>query len=52
MIPMALVMKELQETPESGDQDRLDRDWAEASAHAWNEFDDKFGSFADEHSTL
>ena len=24
MIPMALVMKELQEAPESADQDRLD----------------------------
>ncbi|MDH6593249.1 hypothetical protein M2165_003138 [Variovorax sp. TBS-050B] len=33
-------------------QGKSARDWAKASAQAWNEFDTKFGAFADEHSTL
>ena len=46
-------MKEFQEArAQSGDQVKPARDWATASAQAWNEFDAKFGSFADEHSTL
>lgn len=46
-------MKELQEARARGDgQQKAQRDWARASAEAWNEFDSKFGSFADEHSTL
>ena len=45
-------MKELQEARARGDQGKAARDWATASAQAWNEFDAKFGSFADEHSTL
>lgn len=45
-------MRELQEARARGDQGKPARDWAKASAQAWNEFDDKFGSFADEHSTL
>ena len=45
-------MKEFQEVRARGDQGKSARDWATASAQAWNEFDTKFGSFADEHSTL
>ena len=46
-------MKELQEARARSDtQQKAQRDWATASAEAWNEFDSKFGSFADEHSTL
>jgi antitoxin Phd len=45
-------MKEFQEARARSGQGRSARDWATASAQAWNEFDAKFGSFADEHSTL
>jgi len=46
-------MKVLQEARARGDgQQKAQRDWARASAEAWSEFDSKFGSFADEHSTL
>jgi prevent-host-death family protein len=45
-------MKEFQEARARSDQGKPARDWATASAQAWNEFDAKFGSFADEHSTL
>ncbi|MBS0450421.1 MAG: type II toxin-antitoxin system Phd/YefM family antitoxin [Proteobacteria bacterium] len=45
-------MKELQEARARADEGKPARDWATASAQAWNEFDSKFGSFADEHSTL
>jgi antitoxin Phd len=45
-------MKEFQEARAAGGQGKPARDWATASAQAWNEFDTKFGSFADEHSTL
>jgi len=45
-------MKELQEARARGDQGKSERDWAASSAQAWNEFDARFGSFADEHSTL
>jgi prevent-host-death family protein len=46
-------MKELQDARARGDtQQKAQRAWATASAEAWNEFDCKFGSFADEHSTL
>jgi prevent-host-death family protein len=45
-------MKELQEARARGDQGKPGGDWGTASAQAWNEFDAKFGSFADEHSTL
>jgi prevent-host-death family protein len=45
-------MKEFQEARARSGQGKSARDWATASAQAWNEFDTKFGSFADEHSTL
>ena len=45
-------MKEFQEARARGGQAKPALDWATASAQAWNEFDDKFGAFADEHSTL
>jgi prevent-host-death family protein len=45
-------MKEFQEARARSGQGRSARDRATASAQAWNEFDTKFGSFADEHSTL
>jgi antitoxin Phd len=45
-------MKEFQEARARSDQGKPSRDWATASVQAWNEFDAKFGSFADEHSTL
>jgi antitoxin Phd len=45
-------MKEFQEARARSGQGKSARDWATASALAWNEFDTRFGSFADEHSTL
>jgi prevent-host-death family protein len=45
-------MKELQEAHARSRPGQPARDWATASARAWNEFDARFGSFADEHSTL
>lgn len=45
-------MKEFQEARARSGHDNSVPDWATASAQAWNEFDAKFGSFADEHSTL
>ncbi|MDR0776710.1 MAG: type II toxin-antitoxin system Phd/YefM family antitoxin [Azonexus sp.] len=42
-------LKALQQARAQGDQGR---DWAAASAQAWNEFDARFGAFADEYSTL
>jgi prevent-host-death family protein len=45
-------MGELQEARARGGQGQPARDWATASAQAWNEFDASFGAFADEHSTL
>ena len=45
-------LKELQEARARGGKDKPVGDWGTASAQAWNEFDAKFGSFADEHSTL
>lgn len=45
-------MKEFQEVRARSGQGKSARDWATASAQAWNDFDTQFGSFADEHSTL
>ena len=45
-------MKEFQEARARSEHGRPARDWATASAQAWNEFDAQFGAFADEHSTL
>ncbi|WPH17979.1 type II toxin-antitoxin system Phd/YefM family antitoxin [Variovorax paradoxus] len=45
-------MKELQEARARSGHDKSARDWATTSAQAWNEFDTRLGSFADEHSTL
>ena len=47
-------MKELEDARARGDarRQRQERQWAKACSSEWNEFDDKFGSFADEHSTL
>jgi len=45
-------LKELQEARARGGPDKPAGDWGTTSAQAWNEFDAKFGSFADEHSTL
>jgi prevent-host-death family protein len=45
-------MKEFQEARARGEHGKPARDWATASAQAWNEFDASFGAFADDHSTL
>lgn len=45
-------MKEFQEARARSGQGTSARDWAAASAQAWNDFDTQFGSFEDEHSTL
>ncbi|MDM0052988.1 type II toxin-antitoxin system Phd/YefM family antitoxin [Variovorax sp. J22R115] len=45
-------MRDLQEARARANQGKSERDWAAASAEAWNDFDAHFGSFADEHSTL
>jgi prevent-host-death family protein len=45
-------MEALQKARARGDQNQSAHHWATASAQAWNEFDARFGAFADEHSTL